>query len=158
MNTSQLQNWLQIIGLGGVILSLVFVGFEIQQSRQIAITDVYQQQAALLLDIYAIGAVPEHTFVARRKWFQGEELDAYEIGLLKFDHNPWLTYYENIHFQYAQGMLPDEHWESIRNEIRNRVRIDMYFLEHWESQRGSWSSSFAEEVDKVIQEEAAREP
>ena len=39
MNSSRIREWLEIAGLMGVVASLVFVGLEVRQSRQIAYMD-----------------------------------------------------------------------------------------------------------------------
>ena len=41
MDSSRLNAWFQVAASVGVILSLIFVGLEIQQSREIAIADIY---------------------------------------------------------------------------------------------------------------------
>lgn len=40
MDNHDKTDWLQILGFGGLIASLVFVGLELRQSREIAIADV----------------------------------------------------------------------------------------------------------------------
>jgi hypothetical protein len=40
MKKEEINDWLQVFGLAGVIISLVFVGWEIKQSRDIAIADI----------------------------------------------------------------------------------------------------------------------
>jgi len=39
LNSSRIREWLEIVGLLGVVASLVFVGLEVRQSRQIAYMD-----------------------------------------------------------------------------------------------------------------------
>jgi hypothetical protein len=39
LNSSRIREWLEIVGLMGVVASLVFVGLEVRQSRQIAYMD-----------------------------------------------------------------------------------------------------------------------
>ena len=45
MNIERLQDWLQILGLVGVIVSLVFVGRQLELDRRIAIGDAWLQNA-----------------------------------------------------------------------------------------------------------------
>ena len=45
MNIERIQDWLQIVGLAGVILSLVFVGRQLELDRRIAIGDAWLQTA-----------------------------------------------------------------------------------------------------------------
>ena len=156
MKKADWKDTVEIFGIAAIVASLVFVGFEIKQSRDIAIADVYQQQAALLVEIQTYATNPQTLQDAQWKHYKGEELSERESISLFFSHNPWITYYENIHFQYTIGMLTEEHWTSIKNEIRNRVRSNRFFLEYWERSRDSWRSSFAEEVDAIIREESGR--
>ena len=51
MDSKKLNDWLQVVGVFGVILSLIFVGLEIQQSREIAIADIHQQKAAMAIQV-----------------------------------------------------------------------------------------------------------
>ena len=41
MNSETLNNWMQFLASVGVILSLIFVGVQVKQSREIAIADIY---------------------------------------------------------------------------------------------------------------------
>jgi hypothetical protein len=41
----------ELLGMTGVIASLIFVGLEIKQSRDIAVADIYQQRSAMWIDI-----------------------------------------------------------------------------------------------------------
>jgi hypothetical protein len=51
MKSNTLNNRMQFLASVGVILSLIFVGVQVQQSREIAIADIYKQRTALLLQI-----------------------------------------------------------------------------------------------------------
>ena len=146
------------LGTLAIVGSLIFVGFEIKQSRDIAIADVYQQQAALLIDVQTSQMLPELFVEASRERIEGEELSDHEVRMLRLGHLPWLTYYENIHFQHEKGMISEELWESIKVDIRNRVNGESYFVEMWEMVRHSWRRSFAEEVDQIIREETGNQP
>ena len=41
----------QALGVPGICASLLFVGYEIKQSKDIAIADIYQQRATMWKDI-----------------------------------------------------------------------------------------------------------
>ena len=155
MNTEQLQNWLQIVGLGGVIVSLKFVGFEIQQSRQIAIADVYQQRAALVVEVQNGQMANDRLFGVHDKLEEGQALGASEERLLNVSIQPWLSYYENNHFQYEIGLLSEEHWVSSREALRSLAGTP-FFQERWTRDRKTWRESFAQEIDELIAEEIAK--
>ena len=99
MNSSKLNDWLQVAASIGVVLSLIFVGLEIQQSRKIAIADIFQQRAAMAIQVQQ-GAFSDIQYAnALDKLLSGEALNEREVGLLKFVQNPWFQYWENGFFQ-----------------------------------------------------------
>lgn len=46
MNSQKLNDWLQIVGLFGVIGSLIFVGLQLRQTQAIALSETYQSRTA----------------------------------------------------------------------------------------------------------------
>ena len=48
MNKIELNDWLQILGMFGVIASLIFVGLQMRQSQQIALAGQVQARAEML--------------------------------------------------------------------------------------------------------------
>lgn len=45
MDTSKINDWLQVVGMFGLIASLVFVGMQIKQDHQIALSGTYQARS-----------------------------------------------------------------------------------------------------------------
>ena len=156
MNTERLQDWLQTVGLGGVIVSLIFVGLQIQQSRQIAVADIYQQRTALVMQAQTSSFSPEQWQAAARKQMAGQELDELENLTLMLRMAIWFSYHENTHFQNQIGLLSDEHWETGRNHIQFLTRSE-WSRQWWENSRGIHRKSFADEVDRIIREESAEQ-
>ena len=156
MGSAKLSDWLQVTGLFGVIVSLVFVGLEIQPSRQIAIADIYQQRAEMIVQVNSIRLTSEILHETRNKLEAGEMLTNTEQSLLDQSWNPYFNYVENNHFQYQLGLLSEEQWISTRNNLRSRAR-DPLFLAWWEVERENWRESFAQVMDELIEEEKAKQ-
>ena len=156
MDSKKINDWLQIVGLFGVIGSLVFVGVELKQSRLIAIADVYQQRSAIAVQLQTSVLSNELALLAFDKASAGDALSRLEERMLYFNNNPWMTYYENTHFQYQIGLLSEEQWLATRTGIRGWTRWHRS-IEWWAESRGQWRESFAREVDQVIEEEAAKQ-
>ena len=155
MDADKLQDWLQVIGLFGVIASLVFVGLQMKQDRDIAIADIYQQRAALVIQVQTSMMDDDRFADAWSKVTANESLDQGDRARLDFWNNPWLSYYENNHFQYQLGLLSAEQWFSSRNAMRTLVRRES-FESWWAVNRSSWRESFAQEVDDLMADEAAK--
>ena len=155
MDSARLSDWLQVAGLFGVIGSLVFVGLAVQQTRQIAIADVYQQRSALAIQLQTSVLANEPLLVAFEKGTSGEPLTRLEERYLYFQNNPWLTYWENIHFQYEIGLMAEEQWLATRESLASWTRWHGT-LDYWANHRSQWRKSFAEAVDEVFEEESSR--
>jgi hypothetical protein len=156
MDANKLSRWLQILGLAGLIASLLFVGLELRQSREIAIADIYQQRAALVIQVQTSMFSPEQHREAYDAQAVDEPLTASEKNLLQFAQNPWFSYWENNHFQYQVGLLSEEQWIASRNSMRHRMQEPIY-REWWETERLEWRESFAQTVDEVVAELRAAE-
>lgn len=155
MNNETVSNWLQIMGFAGLIASLVFVGLELRQSREIAIADVYQQRAAMLIDVHTISLTSELLFNAYNKAMTGEPLTAGDQILMSTGLTPLFTYWENNHFQYQVGLLSEEHWiASLHAMSAVLVRPDVQAW--WKTERLEMRESFATVVDDLIEHPAAR--
>ena len=144
-------DWLQVLGFGGLIASLVFVGLELRQSREIAIADVYQQRAAMLIDVHAISLTSELLYNAYNKAKSGEPMTAGDQIIMATGLTPIFTYWENNHFQYEVGLLSEEQWIASRNAMKAVVqRPDVQLW--WKTERAEMRKSFADVVDELIAE------
>ena len=155
MDSAKLNDWIQILTSVGVILSLIFVGLQIQQSREIAIADIYQQRTAILIQQLGFAWPPEIVHESRRKARAGEELGPEDDLAIYISIATRIAYWENNHFQYQLGLLPEEQWEASRNAIRNSARRPR-FRENWEIERTVVRKSFADAVDEILAEESQK--
>ncbi len=139
------------LGVVAIVASLIFVGLELQQSREIAVADIHQQKAAMAIQVQQGLLAPEEYSDALNKLHQGESLNSREKGLLQFAQSPWFQYWENTFFQYQMGLLSESAWLASRNTIRDRLRRPLY-QEWWEIERSFWRAEFAQEVDTILAE------
>ena len=153
MKKIDISQTINILANVGVVLSLIFVAVQIQQSRQIAVADIYQRRTAVLLQsVYS--AVPAETeFRAWMKDSAGEPLTAEERYALTNRYAARIAYWENNHLQYQIGLLPEEQWEASKNSIRGQAERQV-FLDTWERERFQLRRSFVDEVDRILEQEA----
>jgi hypothetical protein len=151
MGKSRINDYIQTGASVGVIVSLVFVGLEIQQSREIAVADIHQQRTAMAIQTIQGTYSTERYGEAIGKLLAGEEVSAVEETLILYVLNTWFAYWENVYFQFQLGLLQDVSWESSRRTIKNRFRRQLY-QEWWEENRIFWNDAFAVEVDAILAE------
>ena len=110
--------WIQLLGMIGIIISLVFVALQMRQSQQIAVAGQQQARANMYVDRYL-------TFIEAG-------LDYYNVNVgssfadLSTEQqsarrtNLWITWviYENDYYQYEAGLMTEANWEANLENIR----------------------------------------
>jgi len=122
MNSRRIEDWLQIAGLFGVIGSLIFVGLQMKQDREIALAEMWQARTAAVTAYTTSMAGNEmlmSTWAENADPFFG--LDTAEEQAALFAIWSAMYLWENSHYQYEKGFLPEEHWTRILVNIRTNL-------------------------------------
>ena len=124
MNSSKLNDWLQVIGLFGVIASLIFVGLQMMQDREIALSAIYQERATSVTEFYTNIATDEVARQAMAKVTSGKgaDLTPDELAAQQMIAIAGKQLTDNSHYQYEQGFASEDHWIQIRSTLKDRVR------------------------------------
>ena len=121
MTSGKLREWLEIIGIFGVIASLIFVGLEMRQSQKIALSAAYQARSDSSMVIRMAAVESETLQSANGKLREGkgfEDLSPEELSAVIDLMAGNMIYLENMHYQYVNGFISEEHWETNRAELR----------------------------------------
>ena len=89
MNSQKLNDWLQIVGLFGVIGSLIFVGLQLKQTQEIALSEAYQSRTSSSVDLNA-------SLISSPEWLSG-------MSKVYLDRTEELTMQEAIAVEWAIG-------------------------------------------------------
>ena len=126
MDSAKINDWLQVIGLFGVIASLIFVGLQMKQDRDIALSAAYQARTEISLGMdYDLRNNPV-MISAFIKLTSGQAMSltrAEEIVIVSYIGS-MLDMYENLHYQYVSGFIGEEHWNKSLFQLRNMVSPD----------------------------------
>jgi hypothetical protein len=150
MDLSKVNDWLQVIGVFGVIASLIFVGIQLKQTQDIALAGTYNARASTTVDANAGVLSTPQFYSGMAKIYSGrrDQLTAEEYIALEQELNIFLTIYENNHYQYTMGFLPEEHWQ------KNLVELDCRMTEPFQrSIAEDWLAreNFREVLDNHIE-------
>jgi hypothetical protein len=104
----------------GVVASLVFVGFQMKQTYEIALSETYQDRATASIEMnLAVPNSPELlSGMAKIYSNQLESMTSQEAIALEYFSGAAVLMYENHHFQYEAGFLPEEHWQKNIREMK----------------------------------------
>ncbi len=126
MNSERFNVCLQLAGMLGIILSLVFVGLQLKQAQNIAIASQYADRAsdareywqfyAEIVPLARIGAMHRGHAMAFRAY--SDDMTDEEIGLEYAQTRAFLASWDNNHYQNESGFMTEEAWSMYANRIR----------------------------------------
>ena len=151
MKTEKLNDWLQLVGMAGVIASLIFVGLQLRQTQEIAMSDAYQTRAYGSVEKNMAFAMSPQLLSASVKLWVGNQdaLEPEEIVALVYDFYARLDQWENNQYQFTSGFLSEEHWQKNTEQIRCLFSLPIY-REFWEPHE--YRKSFADLVNRIIRD------
>ena len=141
----------QTIAVFAILVSLVFVGFQIRQNTKAlkatshhAITDSFNQLNAL------IGTDPKAGRIWRVGLIGGEDLDEDEQMSFSYLCLGYMRILETLYFQHKNGTMEAELFES---EKRSLIWASSYpgFRAWWASNTISFSDEFRAFIDVIVQ-------
>ena len=147
MNAQKLNEWLQVVGMFGIIGTLVFVGVQMKQTQMIALSANYQARVSTGAEVDMAAAGNPLYLSGLAKLYQGlaDQLTAEEVIAHDFLLGTYMKLYENNHFQYQMGFLSEEHWQGSLEEMKCLFESPFY-----RSLLHSWQ--FREAFSKLIEQ------
>jgi hypothetical protein len=151
MDSAKINDWLQVVGLFGVIGSMIFVGLQMKQEHEIALSQIYQARSDTTVEqLRGLADNPiMHSAIAKRQRGGSDSLTEEEQPAMAFNGQAALMIYEAIHYQYQNGFIDEEHWSRTRSKIKNAL-ISQNLRPVFESSRDEWRDSFAVMPDGLI--------
>lgn len=133
----------EIVGIFAVVASLIFVGMQLVLDRRVALAEQYFDRAesaksdrrAILEsddlmryyeESWALGWRPsfwdENWEIARR--VEEGTISTRSVIAAILDHQLAVIGYDNVYFQYQQGLLDEEMWNELRNGMKRGMARD----------------------------------
>ena len=117
MKQNNLNQWLTLIANLGVMIGLIVVIFELQQTQTAMLAESSSTRAQLMSENVSIGVYSRFGNLAT-KLQDGEGLSEEELAGANEFIGRMLRHMENVHYQYQLGVLDEEIWEAARNGMR----------------------------------------
>ena len=128
MDSAKITDWAQVVGIFSVMASLVFVGLQMQQDRQIALAGQYQDRSAVAVEVWNGMAQSEYdillvgkTATAKPWWAEtfGDSMTQHEAGEAIISARRSFAVLDNHHYQYELDFYDEETWLSFRGHLRD---------------------------------------
>ena len=149
MDADRTNKWLTLTANVGVILSLLFLAYEINQSTKATIAAASQgltDQSIVYFD-----AQLDHETISQAiyKQRQGDELSGYELHQLDLLQRMNFRVFENAFLQYKRGLYEEREWDRYRRIIAGHMADNPTAIQMWERTQGGWTDEFAAEVESL---------
>lgn len=152
-------NWkdiAELIGITAIVASLVFVGLQMKQSQEIALSVANQTRTDATINMLIASAENPNFMSAAAKTQKPERepLTPEEYATMSQYAIALLYLYENDWFQFKSGFRTEHRWEASRRRMM-RFMTDDYLMPMrtmYEQNRDGWEVDFQKYVDEVIEE------
>ena len=153
---------IEIVGVLAIVVSLLFVGMQLMLDRQVALGEQYFNRAESQKEDARTRFASESYMLRRAElwdngdrpswWADSDESRYSESGLTGLDmvqriDNQYLRLlsFDNLYFQYGQGLLTEDFWLTTRIALKTTLRTPMG--------RGEFTRpGFGRPIDKLIEE------
>ena len=156
MKKSDWKDTAELIGIAAIVASLIFVGMQMKQSQDIALSQASQSRTAMSLSTLISTAENPHFLSAVAKGRTGarDELTIEEQVAMTQYASAVLMSYEDQYIQYTNGFLAEERWQASKAALRYFLRdeANMPVRQTFERLPERWASSFQEVVNELIVE------
>ena len=167
MDSAKLSDWMQVVGIFALIVSLAFVGLQMQQDRDIARAAIYQDRVAIMYEnlnafasdrdrvefkIKLDGRDPDE-LVSSEGW--AKSLTFMQFYVFAFREYGNLYLLDNDHFQFETGFLSEGHWKAIRADVKSDMSENPMFrwvVEQEIDTKDELRPAFLNELQEILRE------
>jgi hypothetical protein len=139
----------EIVAVLGVLLGLVFVGWEIRQNTEMMRSQTRADVMQSVLSLIQMERDPAY-IRAELKRRTGEELTPEDLYLLENTANATLRVWENTHYQYERGLFIESEFQADLAVWRELMQ-EPQFSDLWRRSRHTYSESFRAVIDGLIE-------
>ena len=150
MNADKANRWLTLGANVGVLCGILLLVYELAQNREMVQAQTRNEVARQLSDrLQLLASDPELASI----WVRaraGEELPVDEEARYFFFLQATLREWENIHYQYRNGMFEDAEFDAERAAWLRVLGTNKRFPRNWCTLRDSYSPEFGAEIENLI--------
>ncbi|MDH3469619.1 MAG: hypothetical protein OES26_27665 [Gammaproteobacteria bacterium] len=141
----------EILGAAGVIATLAYLAVQIRQNTKTARAATRQELAGQMQMLASDLVTDEGIASILQDHLEGKELTSTELLRLGARAFRDLRFFDNALFQYSQGLLTDDEWRALRENLKAVLRVEAY-RDYWSREHSLYSRAFQSEVASALEE------
>ena len=155
MDSEKLNDWMQVAGIFALVGSLIFVGLQMKQAQEIALSQAHFTKTDSTVQHITAGSANPYYLAAIVKINNGngDALTPIEHEAMSEVLHAALFLFEDTFYQYRNGFVSPEQWNSTRDTLDAWMRDDSPFPARpvFEQYLHEWDRDFRQEVVEIIQ-------
>ncbi len=160
MDSSKLSNWLQVGGIFGVLIGLVLLVVELRQNQELMRAQTRHDLAQMVVDVLYVPAANKQLADIMYRANLGESLTPEEAHQFMMRTNGLFRYWENVHYQYRQGLYDESEFDTHRRAWRSLMtgpNVSVGIRAYWCENQFHYSSAFKEALNEQIVDDLCEE-
>jgi len=150
MKFEKINGWLTLVANFGVLIGIVLLIVELNQNQKMMKSQVRNEIATEIVDIlYQIASNKELANI-RRRGDAGDSLSVDEY--YRYDHivTSFFRYWENVHFQYRNGLYDEGEFEYHMKAIMSAFQNNPGVQKLWCDTQDLFASEFKEDINAKL--------
>ena len=149
MNIDRVSQGVQLAANVGVILSIVFLAYQIGEQRELMKAQIRIAISSEVIGLLVSEATDEGLVSVERRSNDGEELSLEDRRRLDRISRAYFRYWENVHYQYRNGLYDESEFAGSRAGWKSRLsRPGVAAV--WCNTAEQYSHEFVAEIERLL--------
>ena len=146
----KLNRWLTFGANVGVLAGIVLLVFELEQNREMTRAQTRNALSEQIVDLLRdVSTNPQMASLITQAMNE-EVLTPAEATQLRHRAAAMLRYFENVHYQYRQGLYDEAEFAAQEDAWRDFITATQYVSEEWCRIRDTFSPEFRAAFDQLM--------
>jgi hypothetical protein len=141
----------ELFGAAGVILSLIYLATQVRHSTRATRAATRQALASDLQTLASDLVTGDDIARILQAHFEGQALQPHERLRLLARAFRDFRFWDNAYFQYREGMLTDDEWRGLRENLKVLLHTEVY-RDYWSREKSLFSTAFQGQVEGLLEE------
>ena len=150
MKKIDLGQTLKLLGNAGVIVGILLLVYELNQNRAMIKAQTRNELSRTSVDMALYDAEDLARADLFRRGALGESLSESERWVFERRQNGWFRYWENVHYQYRNGMYDETEFMTQLETIRSLMASLPGIVEYWCNTTTTYSPEFVVEINALL--------
>lgn len=150
MTRFALAKWLAVVANIGALLAVLLIVVQLRQNRELMRAQIRHELANTIVDLLNTPASDSQLASVLRRGGLGEELSPDEAFQFELRSNALLRYWEDVHYQYRQGLYDETEFSKQRAAWAASLSRSKGLVQYWCGVRTLYSARFMSEMDGLL--------